>query len=196
MKCPNCGHELTLPHSKPIRDKVVELFDQGLSIDQIAAELYKDYNLRYGYPIRRPEQNVRLHLIKAGRLVRPKPPNFDKRGQAIHDARERGATFTAIAAKWGISAGRVREIYYHEGRERTQYRSLERKFNPDTTTVGQLDDVLPMRALNALKNAGYYDTVLREAAKIPDVELMSIPNFGLASIYTWHSFLKGVGLIT
>src|SRR3990167_5430867 len=81
MKCPNCGHELTLPHSKPIRDKVVELFDQGLSIDQIAAELYKDYNLRYGYPIRRPEQNVRLHLIKAGRLVRPNPPNFDKRGQ-------------------------------------------------------------------------------------------------------------------
>lgn len=114
-KCPKCGYEWTQPGAKPVRDKVVALFDQGLSINEIAKELYKDKT--YYYPIQHPANNVRLHLIKAGKLAGPKRHD-PARNDAIYKARQGGATFKALGVKFGISGGRARDICYKEDRRR------------------------------------------------------------------------------
>lgn len=190
MKCPNCGHEWAPARDKPVREQVVKLFTQGLSITQIAHELYAGRP----YQVAWPEQNVTLHLIKAGLLQRNPRYSHAKRNEAIYNAREKGATFTSLGAKWGISPTRVRDIYHKQMRVHESRRVRRGDYNPDTTTVGEASEELPTRVSNGLKNEGLSDVTLREAAKLTDSYLLRVPGFGLKSLQQWRDFLTTVGL--
>lgn len=193
MRCPHCGQVLNLTYRKPMREQVVALHEQGLSIKQIAEEVYKGTT----YKIANPEYNVWLHLRNAGII----PPTaitdreeLRKRAKEIYEAHKAGETFKSIAARYQRSSSRIQRIFQDEKWRRERGGDEEPVYDADTT-ISDLrgSDALNARIRYSLYDALGYDTKLAEIAKLPDERLLRIRNFGKVSLRELRTFLDEAG---
>jgi len=185
-RCPNCGYMAPEPprppyaydgYLKPRLPEILTLLRAGLDAEQVSHAL----GLNNG-PM--------VHYIRKRYGIVPEPQHgASDRNAEMVTRHEAGEGYTALAAAYGLSPTRVRQIILRFKQRQVQAAGarLARKDGTRLEDVALKTLDLPARIANCFRNEGF--RTVGEAMAVPDYRLLHMPNFGRDSLRVWRSYL-------